>query len=64
MLTFLCSYFIVLIIPASTASLLLEMNDGRSEKASRPRSDSPFTFPRQKRSVRQRLYLSIDSDSE
>ncbi|XP_043811984.1 E3 SUMO-protein ligase SIZ1 isoform X3 [Manihot esculenta] len=49
---------------ADTASLLLEMNDGRSEKASRPRSDSPFTFPRQKRSVRQRLYLSIDSDSE
>ncbi|KAF2300519.1 hypothetical protein GH714_013914 [Hevea brasiliensis] len=45
-------------------SLLLGMNDGRSEKASRQRSDSPFTFPRPKRSVRQRLYLSIDSDSD
>ncbi|KAJ8768699.1 hypothetical protein K2173_023603 [Erythroxylum novogranatense] len=47
------------------ASLLLGMND-KSEKASRQRSesDSPFSFPRQKRSVRQRFYLSIDSDSE
>lgn len=49
---------------ADTASLLLGMNDGRSEKASRQRSDGPFTFPRQKRSVKPRLYLSIDSDSE
>lgn len=49
---------------ADTASLLLGMNEGRSEKASRQRSDSPFSFPRQKRSVRPRLYLSIDSDSE
>ncbi|KAF5744685.1 E3 SUMO-protein ligase SIZ1 isoform X1 [Tripterygium wilfordii] len=49
---------------AETASLLLGMNDSRNEKASRQRSDSPFSFPRQKRSVRQRLYLSIDSDSE
>ncbi|PKI62589.1 hypothetical protein CRG98_017011 [Punica granatum] len=49
---------------ADTASLLLGMNDGRSEKASRQRSDSPFSFPRQKRSVRPRLYLSIDSDSD
>lgn len=49
---------------SSAASLLLGMNDGRSEKASRQRSDSPFSFPRQKRSVRPRLYLSIDSDSE
>ncbi|KAJ0020113.1 hypothetical protein Pint_32210 [Pistacia integerrima] len=49
---------------ADTASLLLGMNDGRSEKPSRQRSDSPFMFPRQKRSVRPRLYLSIDSDSE
>ncbi|CAL1403387.1 unnamed protein product [Linum trigynum] len=48
-----------------TASLLLGMNDGgSSEKASRPRTESPFSFPRQKRSVRQRLYLSIDTDSE
>ncbi|CAN4120344.1 unnamed protein product [Withania somnifera] len=47
-----------------TASLLLDMNDSRSTKSSRQRSDSPFTFPRQRRSVRPRLYLSIDSDSE
>ncbi|XP_022998844.1 E3 SUMO-protein ligase SIZ1-like isoform X1 [Cucurbita maxima] len=49
---------------SGTASLLLGMNDVRHEKASRQRSDSPFSFPRQKRSVRQRMYLSIDSDSE
>ncbi|KAL3750912.1 hypothetical protein ACJRO7_011832 [Eucalyptus globulus] len=51
---------------ADTASLLLGMNDGRSEKASRQRSGSPLSFPRQKRSVRPRprLYLSIESDSE
>ncbi|KAI4334431.1 hypothetical protein L6164_019126 [Bauhinia variegata] len=49
---------------ADTASLLLGMNDARSDKASRQRSDSPFSFPRQKRSVRPRLFLSIDSDSE
>ncbi|KAE9585740.1 hypothetical protein Lal_00010058 [Lupinus albus] len=47
-----------------TASLLLGMNDVKSNKESRQRSDSPFSFPRQKRSVRPRLYLSIDSDSE
>ncbi|KAJ6395365.1 hypothetical protein OIU77_020596 [Salix suchowensis] len=49
---------------AGTASLHPGMNDGRTEKASRQRSDSPFSFPRQKRSVRSRFYLSIDSDSE
>ncbi|CAN6556920.1 unnamed protein product [Malus baccata var. baccata] len=50
---------------ADTASLLLGMNDGsRSDRTSRQRSNSPFSFPRQKRSVRPRLYLSIDSDSE
>ncbi|XP_059431222.1 E3 SUMO-protein ligase SIZ1 isoform X2 [Corylus avellana] len=49
---------------ADTASLLLGMNDDRSDKSSRQRSDSPFSFPRQKRSVRPRLYLSIESDSE
>ncbi|KAL0460228.1 UNVERIFIED_CONTAM: E3 SUMO-protein ligase SIZ1 [Sesamum latifolium] len=49
---------------ADNASLLLGMNDNRSGKTSRERSDSPFTFPRQRRSVRPRLYLSIDSDSE
>ncbi|XP_047319846.1 E3 SUMO-protein ligase SIZ1-like [Impatiens glandulifera] len=35
-----------------------------SFKTLKERSDSPFTFPRQKRSVRPRLYLSIDTDSE
>ncbi|XP_022756088.1 E3 SUMO-protein ligase SIZ1-like isoform X3 [Durio zibethinus] len=50
---------------ADTASLLLGMNDSRPEKSSRQRSESPFLFPRQKRSVkRPRLYFSIDSDSE
>ncbi|XP_011089337.1 E3 SUMO-protein ligase SIZ1 isoform X2 [Sesamum indicum] len=49
---------------AENASLLLGINDNRSGKTSRERSDSPFTFPRQRRSVRPRLYLSIDSDSE
>ncbi|KAL6516640.1 SUMO ligase siz1 [Orobanche gracilis] len=49
---------------ADSASLLLGMNGNRSGKTSRERSDSPFTFPRQKRSVRPRLYLSIDSESE
>ncbi|KAJ7001950.1 hypothetical protein NC653_012125, partial [Populus alba x Populus x berolinensis] len=38
---------------AGTASSF-GINDGRSEKASRQRSDSPFSFPRQKRSVRPR----------
>ncbi|KAK3022441.1 hypothetical protein RJ639_047671 [Escallonia herrerae] len=46
------------------ASLLLGMNDHRSSKTTRERSDSPFSFPRQRRSVRPRMYLSIDSDSE
>ncbi|CAI9105156.1 OLC1v1004016C1 [Oldenlandia corymbosa var. corymbosa] len=46
------------------ASLLLGMNGNKSAKVTRERSDSPFTFPRQRRSVRPRLYLSIDSDSE
>ncbi|CAN6863108.1 unnamed protein product [Brassica oleracea] len=45
-----------------TASLLLGMND--NNKAKRQRSDKPFSFPRQKRSVRPRMFLSIDSDSE
>ncbi|KAK4779494.1 hypothetical protein SAY87_015600 [Trapa incisa] len=49
---------------ADTASLLLGMNDDRSDKVSRQRSSSHFSHPRQKRSVRPRLYLSIDTDSE
>ncbi|GLU19024.1 hypothetical protein SLE2022_352940 [Rubroshorea leprosula] len=49
---------------ANPASMLLGTNDVKSDKASRPRSDSPFSFPRQKRSVRPRFYFSIDSDSE
>uniref|UniRef100_A0A1J3EI53 E3 SUMO-protein ligase SIZ1 n=1 Tax=Noccaea caerulescens TaxID=107243 RepID=A0A1J3EI53_NOCCA len=47
-----------------TASLLLGMNDSRRDKAKKQRSDNPFSFPRQKRSVRPRMFLSIDSDSE
>ncbi|KAK8513378.1 hypothetical protein V6N12_052570 [Hibiscus sabdariffa] len=35
---------------ADTASLLLGMNNSRPEKSSRQRSESPFLFPRQKRS--------------
>lgn len=48
------------------ASLLLSMNDDRTNKAvaNVKRSDGPFSPPRQPRSVRPRLYLSIDSDSD
>ncbi|PIN16419.1 hypothetical protein CDL12_10929 [Handroanthus impetiginosus] len=49
---------------AEHASILLGMNDNRAGKTSRERSDSPFSFPRQRRSVRPRLFLSIGSDSE
>ncbi|XWS71319.1 hypothetical protein CRYUN_Cryun03dG0128000 [Craigia yunnanensis] len=49
---------------ADTASLLLGMNESRAEKSTRQRSESPFLFPRQKRSVRPRLHLSIESESE
>ncbi|XP_024985059.1 E3 SUMO-protein ligase SIZ1 isoform X1 [Cynara cardunculus var. scolymus] len=49
---------------ADTASLLLGMNGSRSGKSSRERSKNHVLFPRQKRSVRPRLYLSIDTDSE
>ncbi|XP_059297565.1 E3 SUMO-protein ligase SIZ1-like [Lycium ferocissimum] len=49
---------------ADNASLLLGMNDGVTKKSGRERSDGPFNFPRQRRSVRPRLYLTIDSDTE
>ncbi|KAK4351489.1 hypothetical protein RND71_030802 [Anisodus tanguticus] len=49
---------------ADTASLLLGMNDGVSKKSGRERSDGPFNFPRRRRSVRPRMYPSIDSDTE
>lgn len=66
---------------ADTASLLMSMNDNKSSvgvggQTSNARSNSPFSFPRQRRSVRPRLesrmeprleprlYLSIDSESE
>nr|VDC86260.1 unnamed protein product [Brassica rapa] len=45
-------------------SLLLGMNESRQDKAKKRRSDNPFSFPRQKRSVRPRMFLSIDSDSD
>ncbi|XP_031112642.1 E3 SUMO-protein ligase SIZ1-like isoform X3 [Ipomoea triloba] len=46
-----------------TASLL-GMNDNKSNKMSRGRSDNPFSFPRKRRSARPRSYLSVNSDSE
>ncbi|XP_077233010.1 E3 SUMO-protein ligase SIZ1-like isoform X2 [Tasmannia lanceolata] len=52
---------------ANTASLLLSMNDDRSDKAAskKPRFEGgPFSHPKQPRSARPRLYLSIDTDSE
>ncbi|XP_057782685.1 E3 SUMO-protein ligase SIZ1 isoform X2 [Salvia miltiorrhiza] len=49
---------------ADNAPLLLGMKDNGSGKTNRERSGSPFSFPRQKRSVRPRLYLSIDTESE
>ncbi|KAI7733087.1 hypothetical protein M8C21_033492 [Ambrosia artemisiifolia] len=49
-------------ISLSLASLLLGMSEGRPNKISRERSDGPFSFPRQKRSVRPR-FLSIDIDT-
>ncbi|KAK9072596.1 hypothetical protein SSX86_009031 [Deinandra increscens subsp. villosa] len=52
-------------VPADTASLLLGMNGSEPGKTrSRERSDNPFSFPRQKRSVRPRFDFSIDCDSE
>ncbi|XP_020252662.1 E3 SUMO-protein ligase SIZ1-like isoform X2 [Asparagus officinalis] len=49
-----------------TASLLLSMNGDRGQKTSSNirKSDGPFSHPRQPRSVRPRLYLSIDSESD
>ncbi|KAI3822860.1 hypothetical protein L1987_10459 [Smallanthus sonchifolius] len=50
---------------AAAASLLLGMNGSKSSKTgSRERSDDPFSFPRQKRSARPRLYPSVQTDSE
>ncbi|XP_047970239.1 E3 SUMO-protein ligase SIZ1-like isoform X1 [Salvia hispanica] len=49
---------------ADHATFMLGMDGNRTGKTSRERTDSPFSFPRQRRSVRPRLYLSIDSDSE
>ncbi|KAL9240994.1 hypothetical protein vseg_015154 [Gypsophila vaccaria] len=48
---------------AETALFPSESNGNKSLK-NKERSGSPFSFPRQKRSVRPRLVLSIDSDSE
>ncbi|KAJ4977643.1 hypothetical protein NE237_008423 [Protea cynaroides] len=48
------------------ATLLLSMNDNRSDKTTtnRQRLDSPFSFPRQPRSVRPKLDLCIVLDPE
>lgn len=49
---------------SNEAAINTHRNDGtRSDRTSSRRiSDGPFSFPRQPRSVRQRVYLSIDSD--
>ncbi|KAL1558573.1 SUMO ligase siz1 [Salvia divinorum] len=49
---------------ADKAPLLLGRNDNGSGKTGRERSGSLFSFPRQKRSVRPRFNLSIDTESE
>ncbi|CAD5166671.1 E3 SUMO-protein ligase SIZ1 [Musa acuminata AAA Group] len=48
------------------ASLLLSMNDNRADKVNskNKRSDHPFSHPRQRRSARPRLHLSINTDSD
>ncbi|KAI3919698.1 hypothetical protein MKW92_032269 [Papaver armeniacum] len=48
------------------ASSLPSPNDEMSDRTTtnQQKSASPFSFPRQARSVRPRLYLSIDSDSD
>ncbi|XP_072996559.1 E3 SUMO-protein ligase SIZ1-like isoform X1 [Typha latifolia] len=50
----------------NAASILQSMNDDRLGKAAprTQRSSDPFSPPRQPRSVRQRLVLSIDTDSD
>ncbi|CAH8362314.1 unnamed protein product [Eruca vesicaria subsp. sativa] len=48
-----------------TENGLFPDSDSRQDNAKkRGRSDNPFSFPRQKRSVRPRMFLSIDSDSD
>ncbi|XP_010264787.1 PREDICTED: E3 SUMO-protein ligase SIZ1-like [Nelumbo nucifera] len=51
---------------ANTASLLLSMNGNRPDRitTNKQRSDGPFSHPRQPRSVRPRLDLCIDLDSD
>ncbi|XP_010922534.1 E3 SUMO-protein ligase SIZ1 isoform X2 [Elaeis guineensis] len=50
---------------ANAASMLQGMDDGRVNKvSSRQRSNGPFSPPRQPRSVRPRLYPSIDAASD
>ncbi|KAL8525498.1 hypothetical protein ACS0TY_014929 [Phlomoides rotata] len=51
-------------LPLADETFRLGMNGNRTGKMSRERLDGPFQFPRQRRSVRQKLYLSIDSESE
>ncbi|XP_047976449.1 E3 SUMO-protein ligase SIZ1-like [Salvia hispanica] len=46
---------------ADHATFSLGMKGNRTGKTSKKRSDNPFSFPRQRRSVRPRLYMS-DSD--
>ncbi|KAL8516075.1 hypothetical protein ACS0TY_014669 [Phlomoides rotata] len=51
-------------LPLADETFRLGMNGNRTGKMSMERLDGPFQFPRQRRSVRQKLYLSIDSESE
>ncbi|XP_050386175.1 E3 SUMO-protein ligase SIZ1-like [Argentina anserina] len=52
----------------SNKALITDKNKGAKSNPnranSRKLSDGPFSFPRQPRSVRQRVYLSVDSSSE
>lgn len=47
-------------------ALVKDITNGARSKKANPRkfSDGPFSFPRQPRSVRQRVYMSVDSTSE
>uniref|UniRef100_A0A7N0URX0 E3 SUMO-protein ligase SIZ1 n=1 Tax=Kalanchoe fedtschenkoi TaxID=63787 RepID=A0A7N0URX0_KALFE len=49
---------------ADNGPLHLSINGGRPDTTNKQGSNSPFSFPRQRRTVRPRLYLSINSDSE
>ncbi|XP_061996632.1 E3 SUMO-protein ligase SIZ1-like [Rosa rugosa] len=53
---------------SNKVALITDRNEGSKSKSNRANirklSDGPFSFPRQPRSVRPRVYLSVDSNSE